>query len=147
MPLILGRLLDGRQPLVRVTISNEFGGFGNDTGGPAAVRRMEIWALLDTGATNCAIDERLRIDLALPQQGVKQVLYPGMTIPEFRPAFVVSMAYHAHYTPGSPRHDWPDLIGALAFDLAGRSFQAVIGMDTLSKGKLTIGGGEVSFEF
>lgn len=70
-----------------------------------------------------------------------------MSLPELQPAFVAALSFHAHYAAGSAKHDWTDLMSVLAFDLSGRQFQAVIGMDILSKGRLAIGGGAVSFEF
>ena len=87
-------------------------------------------ALIDTGATNSAVDEKVRVDFRLPDQELKRVLYPGMTTPEFRQAYVASLIFCSHFRDDSTHHDWLDLVSVLSFDLTGRAFQAVIGMDT-----------------
>lgn len=133
MPTILGKVLDGRQPLVRVRLSNDFPDFtAADPQPPATVRRFNVWALIDTGATNRAIDAGVQTALMLPQQSVKQVIYPNMTDTVFSPAFTCAFGLMEHYSAGSKCHEWADLLEVLTFDLQGRVYQAVLGMDLLA---------------
>lgn len=135
---------------MRAVVSNDIPGFPADdfSETTAAIRSVDLWALVDTGATHSAIDEEVRLRLALRQQSVKQVLYPNMTDAEFRPAFAASLELCEHPSDGSKIHAWGDALELLAFDLSGRRFQLVLGMDVLGRGKLTVTGtGLVSFDY
>lgn len=86
--------------------------------------------------------------MMLMEQSVKRVLYPNMTEPEFRSVCACSLGFFEHYSAGSKRHAWGDVVDVLSFNLSGRAFQAVVGMDVLGKGVLTIENGvAVSFRY
>lgn len=149
MPAILGRLHENRQPLLRGVITNNVPAiFGGEPETPAAQRRSPIIALVDTGATNSVIDASIQRELALLSQNMKQVLFPNMASPEHYPAYPCEIFLNETFQADSRLHPWPDLVDMLALDLSGRAFQAVIGMDMIRQGDLTIQkSGAVAFKF
>lgn len=105
---------------------------------PAAQKHIDVWALVDTGATMTVIDLPIQRELMLPQQASTQFLFPNSGLTEHCPTYTCSFSLHEHYSPGSKMHEWQDWLEVAAFPLEARSFRAVIGMDILSVVELQI---------
>lgn len=149
MATILGKLLEGRWPVVKVRISNAVRRYEFDDveAAPAVERSIDVWALIDTGATASALGQSAQASLDLPQQGSRPVLFPNMTCAEFHPSYCCALEFFEHYSAGAPRREWPDWPELLCFDLGGRRFDAVLGMDVLSALRLTLVAGAPSLAF
>jgi hypothetical protein len=145
---IAGKYLDQRLPVVRVRFSNAVAGFEGDEfhPAPAVQKHLDMWALVDTGATKSVIDVEAQRDLGLPQQGSAPVLFPNMACTEFHPTYTSAMSLFEHYSAGSRLRDWPDWLEVLAFSLEGRPYGAVIGMDVLSQIELKLVKGQPLFD-
>lgn len=149
MPTILGRFIEDL-PIVSAVISNRVPTFEGDEYQPFPARELKrvVAALIDTGATSSAVDREIAVHLNLQSLGQKRVRFPNMVQEELRPSYLCALAFAPHARASTERHDWPDLQEVLAFNLAARPFEAVIGMDVLSKGTLTITNGQsVQFTF
>jgi hypothetical protein len=135
---------------VQACISNNTPFFDGDDyhAGPVAVRDKSVLALIDTGATTSGIDAEICNGLALRQQNLKQVLFANTVRAELRPSFTGALEFALDTRASDARRAWPDLVEFLSFDLSGRSFKAVIGMDILGRGILTVTrGAAVEFLF
>lgn len=95
-----------------------------------------------------AIDAETCSSLNLETRGLKWVLGPTNREPELKPTFSCALAFEAHTRVTARGFEWPDIIEVFTFDLPARPFNAVIGMDLLGKGILTVTRVEaVQFDF
>ncbi|GGD15224.1 hypothetical protein [Aquisalinus flavus] len=147
MPTIRGNFFRNNQPLVRLSVSNDVPQANGEDFGPAAVKRVAVKALVDTGATTTVVDRALVSELSLQSLGAKPVLFPNMETTQFHPSCFCSFFFSATTKQESPVYEWPEIVEALAFNLAGREFKVVLGMDIISKGKLTLFEKTVDFSF
>ena len=121
---------------------------GDEYDTPAAIKKLRLAALVDTGATTSILGLDSVKKLALLSQSQKKILFPNTPIAEYHPSFACELFFPTSFTDQGPPKDWPDLVDMVGYDLSGRIFQAVIGMDILRKGTLLIDkGGAVSFKY
>ena len=145
MPIIHGKLADGRQPLLKVKISNDF---GLPTDFSSAPLERIVSALVDTGATSGALDETVCLELGLEGLGLVEFLGAGMDHPLMVTKFGCSLSFFPDHRVAKLA-EWPDIVSLSGVRLHGRPYQAVLGMDVIAKGKLTIEneGQAIRFEF
>ena len=147
MTQILGKRQDNKLPFLSIHITNQVV-VDSSNNPPARVERRCVKGLIDTGATHSAVSVDLAQKLALPIVGSRPVLYPNMSATEFAPTYVCDLSFFKSFSDTSAPVPWPDYLEVLAFDLTGRRFQAVIGMDILRHGTLTLEkAGSVAFNF
>lgn len=146
---ILGKLYENRLPLVAAYISNNVPDiFGGELETPAAHKKIRVAALLDTGATTSVVDINIVRQLMLKTQNQKKVVFPNAPTAEYHPSYPCELFFSQSFTEQEIRHEWPDLVDMVGFDLSGRAFQAVIGMDIIRQGAIHIeNSGAVVFEF
>lgn len=121
MPIIQGKLADGRQPLVKIRISNEVG-IPDDL--YPGVQQSVVWALLDTGATKSALDEDLCRELSLVPQGLIAFLGAGMDSPMMVERYAASVSIFLDHRRAETS-DWSDIVSFTSVRMHDRPFKAV----------------------
>lgn len=149
MPDILGKIYENRLPLIKVIVSNNVPDFfGGELETPAASLKIPIAALVDTGATTSVVDNDVVRRLMLRTQNQKKILFPSTPTAQYHPSYPCELFFAKSFNEENARHEWPDLVDMVGFDLSGRAFQAVIGMDIIRQGDLRIEkSGAVVFRF
>ncbi len=147
MPTILGKIRDNNTPIVKVRISNEVPCLSTGVLAPAVIKTREINALVDTGASNSAIDTQVAKYLLLQQTSSRPVLFPNMETTEFAPIYLSSISFLVEDGLSQKWSNWPDLVNMLSLNLNNQFFDGVIGMDLISKGSLSISGQHLRFKY
>ena len=147
MTQILGKRQENNLAYLRLQITNQVVVDSSNIL-PAVTQRSSILGLVDTGATHSAVSVDLANELTLPNVGSRPVLFPNMSATEFAPTYACELSFFKAFSDTSAPVPWPDCLEVLAFDLTDRRFDAVIGMDILRYGTLTLEkSGSVAFCF
>ena len=135
----------GNSALIKLLVSDSL--LPDSFENPLAEAEERVTALIDTGASVSLLDARVVRSLNLRRYGEVRLLFPDRTELVIRPTYLCGLSFARSYAADS-FIEWPDLWEVAPFEPDARGFNAVLGMDVLTKGDLSlVRTGAVTFDF